>query len=333
LIRAAAFSSLRRVSTFIHGMVLLGLAVAFDAQARPSVPVGIDYETPLRKGAWKFSYRYQHIRGGDTRDGTKLPSGVTQVPVALDSDLHTFGIQHAFFERLTLALQLPLVSQRMRQRVDGTNDAYTTRSFGVGDLELIGLIPFMEKDDETLNLHVGLRLPTAEVGHKGEGRDAGGGKPRDHLPVAMQSGSGTFSVIAGLSYQGYWRGLGWGVHGTGDLGFGDNRRGYRLGNGMAFDGWLGHDVTSWLSGSLRLAYDQWHGLRQRPLSGPDNHPASYRSATGGERLALAPGLSIGFPGLCNQRLSVEASWPVYQSLRGVRVERDWSLTTGWEWTF
>ena len=77
-----------------------------DAQARPSVPVGIDYETPLPKGAWKFSYRYQHIRGGDTRDATKLPSGVTQVPVELDTDLHTLGIEHAFFERLTLALQL-----------------------------------------------------------------------------------------------------------------------------------------------------------------------------------------------------------------------------------
>jgi hypothetical protein len=191
----------------------------------------------------------------------------------------------------------------------------------------------MEKNRETLDFHIGLRLPTAQVGHKGEGRDSGGGKQRGLLPVPMQSGSGTVSIIAGLSYQGYWEGLGWGVNGAGAVGFGDNDRGYRLGNGIAFTGWLAHDVTSWFSGSLRFGYDRWYGMRRSDRSGPENHASSYRSATSGERLALAPGVSVGLPGQSDQRISIEASWPVYESLRGVQLDRDWSLTTGWEWIF
>lgn len=331
MILGVAFSSLRRVSILIHGLVFLGLAIAFDAQARPAVPIGIDYETPLSEGEWKFSYKYQRIEGGDLRDGQKLPTGVTQVPVSMDSDIHTLGIWHAPYERLTLALQLPLVGHRMRQRVDGTSsDQYTTHSFGVGDLELVGMVPFMEKNNETLDFHVGLRLPTAQIGHKGERRNP---NERSLLPVSMQSGSSTVSIMAGLSYQGYWQGLGWGVKGAGSVGFGDNHRGYRLGNSMAFTGWLAHEVTSWFSGSLRLAYDQWYGLRESPRSGPSNHASSYRSATGGERLALAPGVSVGLPGHDGHRISVEASWPVYESLRGVRLDRDWSLMTGWELVF
>jgi hypothetical protein len=345
LIRAAAFSSLRRVSTLTHGLlVILGLAIAAnaafnpkDACARPDVPAGIAFDTPLKQGESKLSYSYQRIQRGGLRKGKHRIAAndpavlalANQIPSAMHTDIHTLGVQHAPYERLTLALQLPLVSHRMRQNETGAG-AYPTDSFGVGDLEIVGMVPFMVKGNETLDIYLGLRLPTADVGNKGDVDFAGA---RGLLPVAMQSGGRTTSIIAGLSYQGYFREVGWGVNGSGGLGFGDNHRGYRLGNEMAFTGWLSHEVTTWFSSSLRLAYDRSFGLQRSQVSGPPDHLASLRSSTGGERVTLGPGISVGVPGNSRQRLSIEAAWPVHQSLRGVQLDRKWSLTTGWEWIF
>ena len=67
--------------------------------------------------------------------------------------------------------------------------------------------------------------------------------------------------------------------------------------------------------------------------GPDDHVSSLRSTQGGDRLAIGPGLSIVLPYASEQRLNIEATWPVYQKLDGPQVERDWTLSTGWEWVF
>ena len=353
MIRGVAFSSLRRVSTFTHGIATLGLAIGCtvvvsvivvgnpdDARARPAIPVGVAYSAPLAEGEWKLAYTYRRIHGGGLRKGSKhiaigdaaVPP-IDQVPFEMDSDIHTLGLQHAPFARLTLAIELPLVSRRMRQRdfSSAGGPSYTTHSFGVGDLEIVAVVPFMEKDNDTLEFYLGLRFPTADIGNKGERGPASG---RGLLPVSMQSGSRTTSILGGLSFQGYKQGLGWGVNGSGTVGLGKNNRGYRLGNSMTFTGWLAHDLTRWFSGSLRLAYDQWFHMQKTEFSDATDHLSSYRSSTGGKRLALAPGVSIDLPGLMSgQRLSLEASWPLYQSMRGIQIDRDFRLMTGWEWIF
>ncbi|MBW2294800.1 MAG: hypothetical protein JRG94_21180 [Deltaproteobacteria bacterium] len=322
-------------------VLLVTTSWTHDAHARPAVPIGVAYDTPLEKGEWSLFYIYQRIEGKGLRKGKDrvesdelVDAPVTQVPVEMEVDVHTVGIRHAPFERLTLVARLPLLSQKMRQRdFDDGGDRYTTHSSGVGDLEIVGLVPFMEKRDETLDLHLGLRFPTGEINNKDDVPDGAGGKQNVLLPLPMQIGSHTFAMLFGLTYQGHWQGLGWGLLGGGAVGFGDNHRGYRLGNEMLFTGWLAHDVTSWLSGSFRLGFDRWNRLHGSSRSGPENHQVSYQSASAGKRLALGPGLSVALPWLGAQRLSIEASWPVYQSYKGGQVERDWSLTTGWEWTF
>lgn len=322
-------------------LLFFSIVWAAPAQARPAVPIGVVYGTPLKKGEWTFSYIYQRIEGRGLRKGKSrigsddvVNAMITQVPLAMEMDLHTLGIRHAPFERLTLMVNLPLVNQKMIQSDFDSNpdggDRYATHSSGVGDLEVVAVVPFMKKGNETLDVHLGLRFPTGEISNKDDVPD---GEREVLLPLPMQIGSRTFSILTGVTYQGHWQGFGWGLHGAGAVGFGDNHRGYRLGDEMAFSGWLAHDVTSWLSGSIRLGFDRWNRLHGESLSGPENHLVSYQSASAGKWLALGPGLSVSLPGLGEQRLSFEASWPLYQSYKGAQVERDWSLTTGWEWTF
>ncbi|MDP6979727.1 MAG: hypothetical protein QF570_14165 [Myxococcota bacterium] len=321
----------------LFAVLVVGAGVAY---ARPAVPHGVHYDLPLEKGEWSLSYAYRREEGRGLRDGTDRvdtsdasSASITQVPTRLDSDVHTFGVRYAPFKRLTLSLMLPLIEREMRTRsFDGGGDRYTTRSSGLGDLEIAIMFPFMTKGEEALDLFAGLRLPTGEISERDDiPGDGDSGKVL--LPRSMQTGSRSVALLAGLTYSGSWEGLGWGVHGNGSIGVEDNPRHYRHGDVLSFSGWLAHDIVEQLSASLRIGYDRWKRHRGDKVVGPDDHLASLRSRTRGQRLSLSPGLNIALPFKGEQRLSLEASWPVYQKLVGPQVERDWTLSTGWKWVF
>lgn len=319
------------------------LLAAFSsvASARPATPVSLAYDAALKESQWKLSYIYQRFDRKGLRRGTNKvraseadTADVTQIPVELLTTIHTLGIQHAPFERLTVAITIPLISHRMKQRdFDDGGDRYTTKSSGVGDVEIVGVIPFMEKGDEALDVHLGLRVPTGEISNRDDVPDGAGGEDEVLLPRSMQTGSRTVAIVTGLSYRGYWEQLGWGAHGTGSLGFGENHRDTRRGNHMQFAGWLAHDVTNWLSGSFRVGFDYQLRSRGKRRVGPADHLDSFRKTTMSKVLEVSPGLSVEVPGFNGPRLHVEASWPVYQDVEATQIDRDWNFTTGWEWVF
>ncbi len=342
----ARSSSVRRVgvrSFFIYCVFAVfawGVAAAGSAWARPAIPHGVAYDAPLAKGQWSLSYSYARQQGKGLRDDTDRVSAsdassatYSEVPTRLSSDVHHFGIRYAPFERLTVSLLLPFIEHEMRNRsFDGGGDRYTTQSSGVGDLELALMIPFMVKGEEKLDLHAGLRVPTGEISERD--RVPGDGESGAVLlPRSMQTGSRSVALLAGLTYSGAWEGLGWGVHGNGSLVVEDNHRSYRHGDTLSFSGWLAHEVVEQMSASLRLGFDHFQRHRGKRVVGPDDHLASKRSTTAGQRLSISPGVSVALPFAGEQRLSFEASWPVYQDLEGPQVERDWTLSTGVEWVF
>jgi hypothetical protein len=326
----------------LHSLMLLALTpslvrpdAAFGYLDAPRAPAGIDYAEPLKKGDLMISYRYEHILLDGNREGRnrltadevneKYPI-YTDVPTEQEIDIHTITGQWAPFSRLTLAVAVPILVQQMKQiDYDNAGRSYMTSSKGVGDLELVGLVPFIKKGDESLDLMFGFTIPTGGIDEK----DRNG----DLLPFPMQPDGSSWNILTGLTYKGFHKGFGWGVQGQGEITFGSNDRGYRLGNMIEVNGWLGQKINNWLSGTVRMGYDHWSSMHGETYSGPQSHSASYASNSGGDRIAIGPGLSVALPLLGVQRLSIEALWPVYQSLSGPQLEGDWSLATGWEWIF
>jgi len=309
-----------------------------EVTALPSAPLGLNYESALKLDEWSLSYDFERIDRKGLRKGTNRVSAsdtttatIRQVPTEILTTIHTLGIRHAPYERLTVAIQVPLIQHKMKQRdFDDGGDRYTTNSSGVGDFEMVAVVPFMKNGDEKLDVHLGFRFPTGSISNRD---DVPGEADEVLLPRSMQTGSCTVAIITGMSYRGDWEQLGWGIHGSGSIGFGENKRDYRHGNRIEFAGWLAHDVTSWLSGSFRLGFDYQRRARRVSRAGPADHLDSFRNATAYKTVDVSPGLSVGVPGLEGQRLLVEASWPIYQDLNGTQVERDWTLSTGWEWVF
>jgi hypothetical protein len=312
-----------------------------DAQARPAAPIGLAYHSALTEGQWKLSYIYQRVDRKGLRRGTRkektsdaATADLTQIPTALRTDIHTIEIHHAPFERLTVAIKIPVINHKMNQRDfpaggDAGGDRYTTESSGVGDIEVVGVVPFMQKGKEKLDFHLGLRFPSGEISERDDIPDG----LDQLLPRSMQTGSRTVAVLTGLGYRGDWEGLGWGVYGAGSIGFGENHRDYRAGNQLEVSSWLAHDVTSWLSGSFRLGFDYQMRSRGKRRAGPQNHLDSFRKTTEHKILEVAPGVSVGVPGFEGQRVRFEAAWPVYQDVRATQIDRDWNLRAGWDWVF
>jgi hypothetical protein len=299
-------------------------------------PVGVVNGETLLHGQWALSYRYAFIHQDDLRDGTNRRSTsdvlarFAEAPRKRDTHVHLFGLAYAPHPRVTLSAQLPVLVIE----TDATANAggnFSTDTDGVGDLELRALVPFMRKDNETLQLEMGLSAPTGSTSRRA--RDATGNRRRLSFP--QQLGSGTVDLLPGLVYRGHHESLSWGYLARGVFRVYENSKDYRLGNEYEMSGWLARSWTDWMSTSLRLSWQRWESIhpRDRNFDNMSNSPEQDPKRQAGDLIELGPGLNFKLPFAIGPRFGIEMAWPLFQSLDGPQLERDWRLTAGWQWAF
>ena len=299
------------------------------------VPLSDHRARILAKGEWLLAYRYRlaHNEGNrnsvhrETVDDVRA-QGFDVVPTELHDETHLIEALWAPYDRLTLALELPVV-RRVMTSVAPDDSLFKTRSLGVGDLALMARARFIRKGGEGLNVQVGFSFPSGSVT---ENDDTPTGKQR--LPYVMQPGSGTVNFLPALSYLGRYEMASWGVDINYLLHMGENSEGWARGDVFGASGWFSLNWLGWVDTSVQIAYrveDKLHGRDKKldPTLQPQNDPKRQ----GGARLDLGPGLRIARPGRGGPALAFEASWPVYQSLNGPQIENDWQLHAGLEWLF
>lgn len=297
-------------------------------------PIGLADSRALAKGQWALSYRYSLLHFDDMRTNThrngtnELLQVYDETPRDRDLQVHLFGVAWAPHRRVTLSAQLPVLTQETRVVAGGPpREHFKTESEGVGDLELRLLVPFMRKRNESLQLELGLSAPTGSISE----RDGGAGGGSELLPIPQQLGSGTVDMLTGAVYRGRWQTLSWGFLARSKWRFYENSKDYRLGHDHLLSAWLGQSWTDWMSTSLRMSWQRQESVRpsERTTVNPERDPKRL----GGDVLDLGPGVNFKIPALGEPRLGVEMTWPFYQNLNGPQLERDWTLTAGWEWAF
>lgn len=312
-------------------------ASSIAATNAPAAPLAVAYSTPLPAGKIRVSYQIEAsgrkgYRKGDSQRSVSDLTQYSDVPHRIEKQIHTFGFDYAPWERLTLSLKLPFVHNTMhvtRKSPDPGAD-YSNNSSGLGDIRVALVVPFMKKGNERLHFYLEGLAPTGRTDERGRIRS---NRARDLLPYSMQPGSGTWGVRQGFGYLGHVDWMGWGVAGNVLFRFGKNDQGYRLGNRYDVSAWLSRELMEGLGASLRLSWDQTDNVHGRSRVGPASNPDSDGYNQGGAHLDLGPGITLAIPALGEQRLSVEAVWPLYQDLNGIQLERDWTLRAGWNWAF
>lgn len=302
------------------------------AHASPPPPVGVRFGEALEGKRVRIAYSWERFRAqglaADRRDVTpdyaRDVLGFSQTPRSLQVTVHRFQLAYAPHPRVTLVAELPFLQKEL-ETVDAFGMRSEVQTDGVGDIGFAVIVPFIRKGNESSQVHIGFDAPSGAYRRGGDDM---------RLPYDSQIGNGTWDFEWGWTYRGEYARLSWGGQALGRHPLGRNGVDYREGSRFAVTGWGALRVVSDISVSFR---SEW--VKQNNIEGfdqtlrPSFDPAENPNLRGGERITLAPGLSLGLPQLSGQRLAVEVGIPVYQRLDGPQLERDWTIKTEWQWVF
>ncbi len=334
--------------------------VAAPMRADGHAPIGVMGDHTHKRGEWMFSYRYMYMdmdgnrSGSDRIDADTIVTSVPNrffgrpgqpptlriVPTDMRMDMHMFGAMYAPSDWLTLMAMSSYIEKEMDHLTyrgpAGTTvrGMFTTRSDGIGDTRLTGLVRLYAAGAHHLHLNLGGSLPTGSTDETDRILTPTGATPEVRLPYAMQIGSGTFDLLPGLTYTGHQDRFGWGAQYAGTVRTGDDN-GYSWGDKHELSGWLSYQPTPALSASMRVRYETMGRIDgiDPNIVGPVQtaDPNNF----GGDTVELLFGLNwAGQSGwLRGKRLAVEAGLPLSRDLNGPQMETDFVLTAGLQMAF
>lgn len=315
----------------------VSLAVA-GSTAIDHAPIGVMGDHRHKQGEWMVSYRYMRMDMDDNYIGSDEVS-ISDVhaefpiaPTSMDMQMHMLGAMYGLTNDVTLMVMIPYIEKEMdHRRRDGKE--FSTRSNGIGDLKISGLINLYEDDMHKVHFNLGASIPTGSINQ----RDATPLGPDPILPYSMQLGSGTHDFLPGITYYGRSNDFSWGVQFMTTQRWGHNSRKYRLGNRYEGSIWLAYEWADWISTSMRIKKTQWGDIDG---ADPDLNPKLIQTADptrqAGKRLDLAFGVNlIGTEDnlLHDHRLAFEVTFPVYVDLNGPQLNSDLQFTVGWQKAF
>ena len=286
-------------------------------------------------GRWMVGYQFMARRLDGMLDGAhriseaSVLNNFATTPTDMTMRMQMGMVMYAPTDKLTLMVMLPFIGMSMGElHRDATRS--TERSQGIGDLEFRGLYSLYtaERLRHRILMNFGVGVPTGSISQ----RDAEGSR----MEYPMQVGSGTFSLLPGLTYLGQLLPWGWaaGVYTTVPLG--RNEVGYRFGNRYEATVSVTRQFPDWISMSAGARGERWgniHGLD--PLLDPTDEPTKDPNLQGGQQLSADLGITLhpqkGL--LKNQHLHALGELPVVQSLDGPQLRDRWVIRLGWQLEF
>lgn len=338
------------VTALILGVVPAAEAQWTSARADGHAPIAVMADHVHKPGELMLAFRFMNMTMEGSRVGTSTvsdpeivsPTGPYQyivTPTKMPMRMYMFGAMLGTTKWLTAMAMLPVLDYSMDHltRAGGT---FTTNSSGIGDLKLSGLVPVTKWDKQFLMGQLGVSIPTGSINKKDV--TPASDPNTTQLPYPMQVGSGTWDLLASLTYQGQMTHFSWGAQADAVLRTGTNSNGYRLGNRYSATAWAGVPFAKWLSASLQLT-----GLRINNIAGADSTlaapmgippaqfvPTANPNLRAGSYGTVGLGINTYVPSgpLHDLRISVEGMLPFYQKLDGPQLETDWVFVAGVQWT-
>lgn len=321
--------------------MLAASPVAADSRPDDHAPIGVMGDHTHARGEWMLSYRYMRMGMNGLRDDderisrSRVLQDFMVTPTSMEMESHMFGAMYAPIEGLTLMVMVPWVRLEMEHRTR-SGRGFTTRSDGVGDVRVSGLVDLWQSGGHRIHANLGLSIPSGSITQ--QDRTPMSGTRQVRLPYPMQIGSGTWDLLPGLTYAGRSGPISWGGQARGEIRLNENHASYRQGHEYALTGWGALRLAEWLSASLRFEWQQAFNHRGREDS-PVVNPAVVPTADPGrrafQRLDALLGVNLTAPhgALAGLRLAVEAGLPAYQRLDGPGLETDWRATAGVQYAF
>jgi len=254
----------------------------------------------------------------------------TVTPLALDKQTAELDLRVGLFGFVTLQASMPVTKAEMLNTTDAV--LFQTSSETYGDVSIRGLFNLLEMNEYRLSLTLGGTIPTGKL----KMSDTGASGASEILPYVMQGGSGTFDVLAGLTFLNQNEVASVGAQGDAVIRVVDNRRGYRLGNEYSFTAWGAYNLSDWVAVSMRGLYETWGDVRgSDPGTDGTSDPSANSFAQGGERFQIPFGISFFLREgpAAGHRLLFEWYYIIHQDLNGPQLSAERSLVVSWQTFF
>ena len=285
-------------------------------------------------GRWMVGYQFMAEKSDGSLIGpreiseSKILDRFFAAPTDMTMQMHMAMLMYAPTDKLTLMLTVPYIRKHMNHVTVG-GMRFAERTEGLGDIDLRGMYAVHESEDlrHRLLLIGGIGMPTGSINAKMDGM---------RLEYPMQIGSGTYSLLPGLTYLGQASPWGWAadIHATLRLGRNDN--GYRLGDRFESSIAIARELRQGVSLSTGVRGEWWgniHGVD--PLLDPSDEPTKDPNLQGGRRLSAVLGIAVHPENglLLGQHFHLQLEAPIVESLDGPQLKRRWILRIGWQLEF
>ncbi|MES2626289.1 MAG: DUF3570 domain-containing protein [Pseudomonadota bacterium] len=318
-------------------------------------PAGVMFAHRLTAaGTFMAGYRVTHARqAGALMRGTRSVADTNVVqnacsaevlcryaPSRMTMTMHMLDLMYAPTDSVTVMLMPQFMSMDMQTRalagrpapIPGVHEHGSMSSHvsaDLGDTVAAALISLHESATQSLHFNLGVSIPTGKVDLEYERsfKADGGLKHFD-----MQTGSGTWDLLPGLTWSGTAQSWQWGMQLGGIKRLEEkNSSGYRLGDVVEVSGWLGHALNTWLSGSLRTVWSRKGKLQDDfTVYNSRSSPMDFPANQGGRFMDLGLGLTVNLAG---NDVSIEWLQPMYENYEGIQLERDSTIAASWRYGF
>ncbi len=254
----------------------------------------------------------------------------TVAPLTLQKETAEVDLRLGLFGFVTLEGSMPFTQATMLNTTDVA--LFETSSQTYGDVSVRGLFNLLEMDQYRLSLTLGGTIPTGRINQ----RDATPFGSNQDLPYTMQGGSGTYDVLAGMTFLTQNEVASVGAQFNSVVRVMDNNRGYRLGNEYDFTVWGAYNLSDWVSVSMRGLFEKWGDVSgSDPATDGTSDPSANSFAQGGERVQIPFGISFFLREgpAAGHRLLLEWYYSVHQDLNGPQLSADRTLVVSWQTLF
>lgn len=326
---------------------------ATDHAAHPApeshAPARLMNEHTHKTGEWMIGYRAERSESSGYRAGDRTLSasevshlGYTMGATRMTMDMHMLEVMYALNDRVTLMLMPHYMTMTMDMEalpaahtdmsMDGghgghgtSHGAHSHSTSGMGDTLISASYLVDGVSSAGVIATLGVYLPTGSVGEK----NAAG----QLTHYDMQLGSGTWDLLASMTYRGQWQRFSYGAQ-AGVIARLEsaNASGYRLGDKYQASLWGAYRAAPWLSLSGRVGlvhqddieghYNAAHG-HASPMDIQANYGGRYGEIGVGANLVNAAGV----------RLGLEWSTPFSENYNGVQLGRDDTLSLSLSYAF
>ena len=336
MVRKTAFTSVLLACLLTTAPILAQTASWTAERPDGHAPAGVMAEFLILDRDLYVGVRYYQEKFTGTSLGTEPISSddvldfFTVAPLSFDKQTAEVDLRLGLFSFVTLQASMPISQAERLSATDAVFFETSSRTYG--DVSIRGLFNVLEMNEYRMSLNLGATIPTGRINKQ----DATPFATSETLPYAMQGGSGTPDILAGLTFLVQNEVASTGAQINTVTRVVDNRRGYRLGDELSISVWGAHNLSDWVSVSVRALYGKWGDVTgSEPGTDGAIDPGANSFAQGGERLQIPFGVNLflregPFGG---HRLSLEWYYPVHQDLNGPQLATDRTLVVSWQTFF